>query len=160
MSETAMLESLMEMVEKNAHEMAKDLKQQILEDPKSSCYQTLDDQDLYAEIFQLYSHLGNWLLKDSEKGEVPTHYSELGKRRFREGFPLHQIVQALITTKRHIWNNISERGIMGNAKKLDTVIDFITFLNRFFDMSVYYTALGYYGPLGEMLAKQKPETKH
>jgi hypothetical protein len=142
-----MLVKLIEMIEKNAETMAGELKNKLLTDPATPSYQTLDDRILYENIFEVYSRLGYWLLRDSEKGEVPTHYSAIGAQRFREGFPLHQVVQALVATKRHIWDTILEKGIMRTAKELDSTVDFITYLNRFFDMAIYYTTLGYYRAL-------------
>ena len=142
-----MLVKLIEMIEKNAETMAGELKNKLLTDPATPSYQTLDDRILYESIFEVYSRLGYWLLRDSEKGEVPTHYSAIGAQRFREGFPLHQVVQALVATKRHIWDTILEKGIMRTAKELDSAVDFITYLNRFFDMAIYYTTLGYYRAL-------------
>jgi hypothetical protein len=142
-----MLVKLIEMIEKNAETMAGELKNKLLTDPATPSYQTLDDRILYENIFEVYSRLGYWLLRDSAKGEVPTHYSAIGAQRFTEGFPLHQVVQALVATKRHIWDTIMEKGIMRTPIELDSAVDFITYLNRFFDMAIYYTTLGYYRAL-------------
>jgi hypothetical protein len=153
MLERDMLERLIEVIEKNAREMTEDLKQRLLRDPRTSSYQVLEERALYRNLFELYGHLGNWLLADSEKGEVPTYYSNLGERWFAEGFALHEVVQALVTTKRHIWDAITKKGIMETAQELDAAIDLITLLHRFFDMAVYYTTVGYYKPLGMKIMK-------
>ena len=142
-----MLIKLIHMIEKNAETMAGELKDKLLSDPATPSYQTLDDRTLYENIFEVYSRLGYWLLRDAEKGEVPAHYAALGAQRFKEGFPLHQAVQALVATKRHIWDTILEKGLLVTAKELDSAVDFITYLNRFFDMAIYYTTLGYYRAL-------------
>jgi hypothetical protein len=142
-----MLVNIIEMIEKNAETMAGELKDKLLSDPTTPSYQTLDDRSLYENIFEVYSRLGYWFLRDTEKGEVPTHYSALGAQRFKEGFPLHEVVQVLVATKRHIWDTVLEKGVMGTAKELDSAVDFITYLNRFFDMAIYYTTLGYYRAL-------------
>jgi hypothetical protein len=142
-----MLVNIIEMIEKNAETMAGELKNKLLSDPTTLSYQTLDDRSLYENIFEVYSRLGYWFLRDTEKGEVPTHYSALGAQRFKEGFPLHEVVQVLVATKRHIWDTVLEKGVMGTAKELDSAVDFITYLNRFFDMAIYYTTLGYYRAL-------------
>jgi acetylglutamate synthase len=144
---TVMLVRLIEMIENDAASMAKELKGKLLSDPNTSSYQTLADQTLYQNIFEIYSRLGHWLLRDTEKGEVKTHYSSIGRQRFEEGFPLHEIVQALVATKRHIWDTVLEKGIMRTTRELDSAVDFITYLNRFFDMAIYYTTLGYYREL-------------
>ena len=142
-----MLVRFIEMIEKNAENMAEELKNKLLNDPATPSYQTLDDKTLYQSIFEVYSRLGHWLLRDTEKGEVRAHYSSIGAQRFEEGFPLHEIVQALVTTKRHIWDTVLEKGIMRTAKELDSAIDFITYLNRFFDMAIYYSTRGYFRAL-------------
>ena len=121
-----MLARLIEMIENNAADMAEDLKERLLQDPATSSFQTLDEHTLYENIFELYSRLGHWLLRDMEKGEVRSHYSNIGKQRFEDGFPLHQVIQALVATKKHIWDTVLEKGIMTTAKELDSAIDFIT----------------------------------
>ena len=146
-----MLVRLTEMIEKNAATMADELKTRLLSEQGTSSFQALDDRTLYDNIFQTYSRLGYWLLRDSDRGEVPIYYADLGKQRFKEGFPLHEIIQAQIATKRHIWDTILEKGVLGTAKELDSVVDFITVLNRFFDMSIYHAGLGYYGALCEQI---------
>ena len=139
-----MLGRLFEMIEDDAASMARELKRRLVSDPKTSSFQTLDDQALYQNIFEIYSRLGHWLLRDAEKGEIRTHYSSIGRQRFEEGFPLDEIIQALVATKKHIWDTIVEKGLMSTTRELDSAVDFITFLNRFFDMAIYYTTLGYY----------------
>ena len=153
-----MIGKLIEMIEKNAEIMAGELKNKLLTDPATPSYQALDDKMLYENIFAVYSRLGYWLLRDTEKGEVPAHYSAFGAQRFKDGFPLHQVVLALIATKRHIWDTILEKGIMRTAKELDSAVDFITYLNRFFDMAIYYTTLGYYRALNLKTTSSKIST--
>ncbi len=148
MLERSMVERLIRVIEKNAKMMSEDLRTKILSDPRTSSFRVLDERSLYAILFELYSHLGNWLLGDAEKGEVPTYYSGLGKRWFEEGFALHEIVQALIITKRHVWDIVVEKGMTGTPKELDAAVDLITILHRFFDMAIYYSIAGYYQPLG------------
>jgi hypothetical protein len=141
------------MIERHAGSMAEELKEKLVNDPTTSSYKSLDERTIYDNIFEVYSRLGHWLLKDSEKGEVRTYYSNIGAQRFEQGFPLDELIQALVATKRHIWDTVLHRGIMTTAKELDSTIDFITYLNRFFDMAIYYTTLGYY----EMLVIQNKD---
>ncbi len=148
-----MLDRLIGMIERHAGAMAEELKEKLVNDPTTSSYKSLDERTIHDHIFEVYSRLGHWLLKDSEKGEVRTHYSTIGAQRFEQGFPLDQLIQALVATKRHIWDTVLHRGIMTTAKELDSAIDFITYLNRFFDMAIYYTTLGYY----EMLVIQNKD---
>ena len=139
-----MLDRLIGMIERHAGSMAEELKEKLLSDPTTSSYRSLDERALYDNIFEVYSCLGHWLLRDPEKGEVRSHYSKMGAQRFEQGFPLHQVIQALVSTKRHIWDAVLDKGIMTTAKELNSVVDFITYLNRFFDMAIYYTTLGYF----------------
>ena len=138
-----MLDRLIGIIERHAESMAEELKEKLLGDPKTSSYRTLDEGTLYENIFEIYSRLGHWLLRDSEKGEVRTYYSNIGAQRYEQGFPLNQVIQAMVATKRHIWDTVLDKGIMTTAKELNSVVDFITYLNRFFDMAIYYTTLGY-----------------
>ncbi len=143
-----MLEKMIEMIEKNAPAMAEDLKSRLLNNPDTKSFRTLDDEALYEDIHALYSRIGYWLMRDPEKGDVKSYYMELGKRRRMEGFPLRELVRYLILTKRHIWDTVSQKGLMDAPAELNSGIDLITYLNRFFDFAIYYTTLGYYKSLG------------
>jgi len=147
-----MLMKFIEMIERNAEEMTGEMKEKLLNDPATSSFKTLPDRKLYEHIFEVYSRLGHWLIRDSEKGELPAHYIAMGEQRFKEGFPLHEVIQAMVATKRHIWDTTIERGIMRTAKELDSAVDFVTHLNRFFDMAIYYTSRGYYRALHVKIA--------
>jgi len=143
-----MLEKMIEMIEKNASSMAEDLKERLLNNPDTKSFQTLDDKALYEDIRALYSRLGYWLMRDPEKGDVRSYYTELGKRRRMDGFSLSELVRSLILMKRHIWDTVLQKGIMDAPVELNSGIDLITYLNRFFDFAIYYTTLGYYKSLG------------
>jgi len=143
-----MIEKMIEMIEKNADKMAEDLKERLITDGTTPSFKVLDERDLYNDIHGIYSHLGYWLLKDPQRGPVQIYYTEMGKKRRMEGFPLPELIQALIVTKKHIWDTVAEKGIMGSAVSLNSAIDLITFLNRFFDFAIYYTVYGYYKSLG------------
>jgi hypothetical protein len=138
-----MIEKTIDMIEKNAAEMAGELRAKILHEPSTPAYRALDDRKLYENIFEIYSRLGYWLLRDPDKGELPTFYATQGAELFEEGFPLHEAVQGLVVTKRHIWDAVQKQGLMRSAIELDSAVHFITILNRFFDMAIYYTVLGY-----------------
>ena len=143
-----MLEKMIEMIEKNSESMAEDLKDKLLSDPDTKSFQTLDDKVLYEDIHAFYSRLGYWLLRDPEMGDVKSYYTEIGKRRRMEGFSITELVRSLILTKKHVWDAVLEKGIMDAPVELNSGIDFITYLNRFFDFAIYYTTLGYYKSLG------------
>jgi len=157
MLERSMVERLIRVIEKNAKMMTEDLRTMILRDPRTLSFQVLDERKLYAILFELYSHLGKWLLGESEKAEIPSYYSGLGELWFEEGFALHQIVQVLITTKRHVWDIVVEKGMTGTAKELDAAVDLITILHRFFDMAIYYLIVGYYRPLAMKMERLERE---
>ena len=95
-----MLDRLIGMIERHAGSMAEELKEKLLSDPKTLSYRTLDEETLYDNIFAVYSRLGHWLLRDPEKGEVRTYYSNIGAQRYAQGFPLHQVIQAMVVGMR------------------------------------------------------------
>ena len=81
-----MLDRLIVKIERHAGSMSEELKEKLVNDPTTSSYKSLDERTIYDNLFEVYSRLGHWILKDSEKGEVRTHYSNIGAQRFEQGF--------------------------------------------------------------------------
>jgi hypothetical protein len=87
--------------------------------------------------------LGRWLSQKVEREDVAKYYSAMGSQRHEEGIPLSQVLHAFTITRRVLWQNVIEHGL------LDTVYDFIQAMELqhqvllFFDRAMFFTARGF-----------------
>ena len=80
---------------------------------------------------------------NKSESEIKAAYEELGAERFREGVPLHEVIQALILTKQHLIEFIRSRGLPGTALEIFGELELRTKANQFFDSAIYFMAAGY-----------------
>ena len=99
-------------------------------------------EDLRQHAYEVYRHLGEWLLTRSES-EVEHRYVEYGERRARQGVPLSQLVLAMFATKEHLWQHITDEVFIDHALDIFQVLELSRSLEKFFDRAVHFTTIGY-----------------
>ena len=99
------------------------------------------------------SNLGRWI-GDSDENAIRVEYEEMGRRRFRDGVPVSEIVYVLLLTKQHLRRYIRNHGLVdftGDRMMPDELLPLelhsIQELNyqvgEFFDRALYHLARGY-----------------
>ncbi len=104
------------------------------------------EAELRERARAILQHLGTVLT--STEGEIAGRYEHLGRIRFEEGVPLHEVVRALQIIK----SSMIEYGRRQNmAGPLDVYAEEELELaaDRIFDLMIYYVIRGYERALGE-----------
>lgn len=79
---------LLDLIRDNANELTRRLCKDLLSREETKGYRTLSDDVIYDRVFDVYSKLSSWLgLDNHTTSEVRKVYTELGRKRFREGIP-------------------------------------------------------------------------
>ncbi len=99
---------LIKLIEDNANELTDRVYRDILTQEETKSYRTLPENVVRDRIFDVYSRLDSWLVKEKHTGEVQRSYTDLGRKRFKEGIPLHEVIMALMLIKRHLWLYVRE----------------------------------------------------
>jgi hypothetical protein len=105
-------------------------------------YHHLSENELHKQIWTVCKHLGEWLTEETE-APLQERYEELGRRRFREGIPLHEIVLALQLTKDRIIAFAMSEGFSETALELYGREELELRVSHFFDRAIYYLVRGY-----------------
>ena len=134
---------MVNLIEANALQLSKEIKQKLLTHPSTRSYQKIDEKTLHDWIYDVCSRYSYWLDEDKEKGEVQQHYKELGQERFRQNFQLHEVISALYLTKRRLWEFIAASREVDSALNLNQIIELSFLLVRFFDHAVLHVTEGY-----------------
>jgi hypothetical protein len=101
-------------------------------------------EELRQRVYEIYSHLGDWLEGKSE-ADIERRYIAIGERRASQGVPLDQLILAIVATKEHIGKHITEEFLSEHAHELVQALELSRSIEMFFDRAVYFAAVGYEG---------------
>ena len=134
---------LVKLIESHADELSRNLLQDLRKRDSTSTFHTYDEKEIYERAFNVYSHLGKWISRETTKEVIAKHYTAIGAKRRKEGFALSEIIQALIMTRRHLWLKVLAEGFLDTALDLNQALDLNNRVILFFDRAIFYTTVGY-----------------
>jgi hypothetical protein len=88
--------------------------------------------------------------REEHREEVEQYYRALGAERFAEGFPLSEVIAALMLTKKALWGYVLEQGFFDSAVQLYQTLELYNNVVLYFDRAAVFTVRGY-----EEAARQK-----
>jgi len=135
---------LVKLIEDNAEDLSKRLMKDLLSREETKGYRTLSEDLVQERVRDVYSKLGSWLSAEKHaSGEIRKVYTELGKKRFREGIPLHEVLLAFMLIKRHLWLYVREKQFFDSAYELYQALELNNRVVLFFDRVIYFVTMGY-----------------
>lgn len=138
-----MLSRIVELIEGKAEYLGKAWTKQVLENPLTTSYRNLSEEELRRRAENVYAALGHWLDHRISKEEAKRRYRDLGRRRCQEGFRILELVVALSLEKRILLNALREESFFLNALQMHSVFELMESINDFFDRALIYTIQGY-----------------
>jgi len=133
---------LMRLIETHADELAEKVINAVRTNPRTAFLHEVSEDELKRRGFDLYHNLGRWLAEKSET-EIEATYRENGRRRFREGVPLSELIYALILMKQHLWDFIRKNDLPETATNLYGEEQLEMMVGQFFDKALYHAVRGY-----------------
>ena len=133
---------LIQMIEANAEQLTQGLVQQLKSHPHTPGYRRFPDTEIHNRTYNVYKNLGAWMVGKS-RDEIRLNYEDLGRRRFGEGIPLHEVIYALILTKKNLLIYVGTHGLGGTALEIYGEQELVNKVDQFFNDAIYYTAVGY-----------------
>jgi hypothetical protein len=149
------------MIEQHAEELTQGVVHELRTNSRTPSYHKLDPQENYARVFDVVSHLGEWLDRKSDAA-TERAYRKLGQERFRERIPLAEVVSALMLTKQTLRRYIKTEGWVDSAFELYQHVELYDMISHFFDRAIYFTVLGYEEearPVGKTAAPSEPHKR-
>ncbi|HEK86649.1 MAG: hypothetical protein ACPLZD_03890 [Candidatus Saccharicenans sp.] len=135
---------LVEMIEKDAKNLASAYLQEVKKHPNLPTYHSLPEKEVYERAYQVYSQLERWISYELESEKMREHWIELGRQRRLEGFSLPEIFLSLCLERKQLWNKIQAEGLLDNALDLYQALELYNRIVTFFDRALYYAIIGYY----------------
>lgn len=133
---------LVRMIEMHSHELAACLLDRVHNSEVTPDYETVPDEDLKERVYEIYRHLGEWLLTKDEL-ELEARYLRIGARRAQQEVPFSQVAWAIILTKDNLWEFLKKESEISRPVEVFGELEMLQLLDHFFDRAIYYAALGY-----------------
>jgi hypothetical protein len=134
---------LVDLIEHNADELTQKWLEWVRGNLDLPTYHSYDKKLLYDRGFRVYSNLSRWVSTETTREDIRLEYVALGAQRFREGFRLSELIQALIITRRVLWVKIEADGLLDNALDMKSAMDLNNSMLLFFDRAIFFATQGY-----------------
>ncbi|HKV77924.1 MAG TPA: hypothetical protein VJP02_07290 [Candidatus Sulfotelmatobacter sp.] len=134
---------LVRLIESHADALAGSLEQRVqAASSQISHSRNIPAHELRERVYEIYRHLGEWLLGKNEL-DIEQRYREIGARRALQRVPLSEVVQAIVLTKENLWEFLKSEAVMERAVEIMGELELLQMLEMFFDRAIYYAAVGY-----------------
>jgi hypothetical protein len=133
---------LVRLIESHADALALGLEERANASGQVSHFNNIPAHELKERVYEIYRHLGEWLLGKNEL-DIEHRYREIGVRRAQQRVPLSEVVQAIILTKENLWEFLKSEAVIDRAVEIMGELELLQMLEMFFDRAIYYAAVGY-----------------
>ena len=133
---------LVRLIESHIEQLSRDLSEKVWNSPRCSDLNKVPATQLEARTREIYRNLSDWLL-DKTEAQVERRYTELGAMRAQQGVAYSHFVWAIVSTKEHVRAFVQREGLSESAMELHGELELLHLLGQFFDLVLYYAAVGY-----------------
>jgi len=137
-----MLYRLVRLIETHSQALAACLLDRVQSSQATPDYQNVPPEELKERVYEIYRHLGDWLMNRDEF-DLEQRYLKIGARRAQQNVPLSQVVCAIILTKDNLWEFLKKESVLEHPVEVFGELEMLQMLNRFFDRAIYYAVIGY-----------------
>ncbi len=133
---------LVHLIQYHSDKLSDSLLRQVQLSDRAASYCNVSPVELKDRVYEIYHHLGSWLL---DKGESDIHqrYMAIGARRTEQNVPLTELVWVVLLTKSTLYKFIDDVSVPGAAGDVAEKQELLQRLDQFFDQAVYATVAGY-----------------
>lgn len=145
---------LVRLIETHSDALANSLLQRVQTADHARDYQRVPSEELKSRVYEIYRHLGDWLLGKSEF-DIEKRYLEIGRRRAQQGVALSQLIWTIIQTKENLWEFLRRESVLDRPVEIFGELELLQLLEQFFERAIYYAAVGYEREINENASQEK-----
>ena len=82
---------LVRLIETHSDALASGLLGKVQSSELTRAYRNVAPEELKQAVYEIYRHLGDWLLGKSAF-DIEQRYEEIGTRRAQQGVPIHELI--------------------------------------------------------------------
>jgi hypothetical protein len=133
---------LVRLIEANSDALAAGLLHRVQNSESTHAYSNVPAEELKQRVYEIYRHLGDWLLGKSEF-DIEARYLEIGARRANQHVPMSQLTMTIILTKENLWEFLKKQSVLDRPVEVFGELELLQLLEQFFDRAIYYSAVGH-----------------
>ena len=133
---------LVRLIETHSDALASGLLAKVRDSDCTRRYHHVPPEELKQRVYEIYRHLGDWLLGKSEF-DIEARYLEIGARRAQQQVPFSQVAMTIVFTKETLWEFLKKESVLDRPVEVFGELEMLQLLDKFFDSAIYYAALGY-----------------
>lgn len=133
---------LVRLIETHSDALAAGLLQRVQTSELTQGYRNVPPEELKQRVYEIYRHLGDWLLGKTEF-DIEARYREIGVRRAQQHVPLSELTMTIILTKENLWEFLKKESVLDRPVEVFGELELLQLLEQFFDHAIYYAAVGY-----------------
>jgi hypothetical protein len=138
-----MLYRLVRLIETHSQALAACLLDQVQNSAFTTSYrENVPDEELKDRVYEIYRHLGEWLIGKDES-YLERRYLEIGAQRAGQGVPLSEVIWVIILTKENLWEFIKKEAVLERPVEVFGELEMLQLLEQFFDRAIHYASVGY-----------------
>ena len=130
------------LVEENHQLITERFMNDLLKNPDTSAYRSLNRDMIYEASDTIYRDLSKWIVKDYPKKKIEERYRRLGKDRFDQAVTFSQAQKALVLQKRHLWLFVMDK-LYGDLTSYKEAVELNNRVVLFFDRATFFMLKGY-----------------
>lgn len=130
------------LIETHSEGLAKALRKKIESCPKLADYNNVPPDEVTKTVYEVYRHLGEWLLGKTET-DIESRYTEIGRKRAYQGVPSSQVAWTICLVKENLWDYLKQESVIERPAEIFGELELMELLDQFFDRAIYYAALGH-----------------
>jgi len=130
------------LIEDHSDALANGLLHRVQRSVRTAAYRAIPPEELSQRVYEIYRHLGEWLLDKSES-EIEQRYTQIGARRAEQGVPLSQLIWAIMLTKDNLWDFVLDESYPDRPVEVFGKQELLQLLDQFFDHAIYSASVGY-----------------
>jgi hypothetical protein len=137
-----MLYRLVHLIESSSNALATCLLERVNNSQATPDYKQVPPEDLKERVYEIYRHLGDWLLTKDEL-DLERRYLRVGADRAKQNVPFSQVAWAIVLTKENLWEFLKKEATEERPVEVYGELEMLQLLDSFFNRAIYYAALGY-----------------
>lgn len=138
-----MLYRLVRLIETHSQALAASVLEQVRNSKLTQDFQQkVPPEDLNERVYEVYRHLGEWLMGKDEH-QLEQRYLQIGARRASQQVPMSEVIWVIVLTKDNLWEFIKKESVLEQPVEVFGELEMLQLLEQFFDRAIYYASVGY-----------------
>ena len=133
---------LVRLIETHSDELAAGLLKRVQQSELTRAYRNVPPEELRQRVYEIYRHLGEWLLGKSAF-DIEQRYEEIGTRRAHQGVPISELIWTIVLTKENLWEFLKKEALMEQPVEVFGELEMLQLLEQFFERAIYYASIGH-----------------